>query len=183
MSKIRRVSTWGYLLSWVLAITSIATTVIVWVTAPYFFAHVQHAASGGLGAYRWLPAAPPHFPAQTKLFGFLIALIPSVLIFFCWLNAAGLFKAFRTSFIYTTENVTRLRRIGWLLLIAELLHMPMQAALSALVTLAAGTGHGQVVANINGSDFGMIAVAVMLLLASWVIKDGVRMKQENDSII
>lgn len=182
--KIYRVSRVGYFLSWLLAILSFLIPVLVWITAPNLFQQSALPIAGLFDSYGWLPKVATHFSAEVKWIGFLITLLPTVLIVCCWLNAVGLFKGFRQQSVYSAASVLRLRRIGWLLLATELLQIPMQFALSAYLTIAShANGHGQAVISLGGADFGMIGVAVVLLLASWVLDEGVHLKQENESIV
>lgn len=183
MKNIQRIASWGCRFSWLLVVLSVVMPLLVWSTAPYFFKQNHQPINEFIGYYEWLPAIPLALSMTTKLARFLIELIPNLLMVWCWLTSAAFFKAFRDGIIYSDENVKRLRRIGGLLVAAVLLQIPVQLGLSALLTLSAGTGHGEMVIHLDNADFACLMLSALVFLASWVLKEGVSLKDENDSIV
>ena len=182
MKQIIRISWAGYVLSLVVAVICVVLPVIVWVTAPALMGG-RLANPSFFSMYDWAPMMPINLSWVTKLYGYLLEFIPNTLIVMCWFTAASFFRSVRELSIFSIKNAKRLHRIGWFLLMAKLSGFLVQLPLSALLTWGNGVGHRQMSLSLSGSDIGLLGVALVVILASWIVREGAGIDSDNKQII
>jgi hypothetical protein len=120
---------------------------------------------------------------MAKFLGFLISLIPNALSMLIIYFLIKLFKLYENGKIFTFENVNYIKKIGYTLLITELVDPIYQVFMTA--TLTWGNPHGHRVASItiSGIDFGTILVALLTILISWIMAEGCKLNEEQQLTI
>jgi hypothetical protein len=119
----------------------------------------------------------------TKFYGFLICLIPigfMEYVFYCLIK---LFSLYEKAEIFSLNNVTYIKKIGQALLLSQLLN-PFYDALSTLnLTWGNPHGHRVISVTVDGTNVGIILMAFMTILISWIMAEGCRLREEQQLTI
>lgn len=116
---------------------------------------------------------------STKLFGFIIDLIFLIPAEFVLYFLIKLFSLYENGKIFTIENVCYIQYAGYTLLIGELLNPIHQALLTGVLTAHNPPGHRMMTVSISGFDIGLILVALLTILISWVMAEGCKLQEEQ----
>ena len=121
--------------------------------------------------------------ASTKMLGFIASLLPA--IFTLWLLALliRLFGRFQKQELFSLTNVATIRWIGFALLLGQLVMLPYQALLTAILSWHHGPGHRLMAISFSGSNLGIILIALLIILISWVMAEGAKLQQEQELTI
>lgn len=121
--------------------------------------------------------------AFTKFSAFAVSCIPlAINLFICYM-LIRLFRQFESNQLFTISNVRYIKRIGIGLLIGQLIQPFYQAAVSGILTIGNPAGHRIMIATFDGTNIGIILMAFLIILISWIISEGYKIKQENSLTI
>lgn len=179
MSKIKHVSLiFRYSLQLIFILMPLLLA-IFWINAPHPLARIAPHSSfflsyipGGLNILYPLSA-------QTKILGFAVSLIPLSINLIIIYLLISLFKQFSNNEIFTINNVRTIKRIGYALLIGQLLSPIHQALLSAVLTWSNPPGMRTISVSFVGTNIGIILTAVLLILISWIFAQGAEIQEEQ----
>jgi hypothetical protein len=119
----------------------------------------------------------------TKFYGFLICLIPvgfMEYVFYCLIK---LFALYEKAEIFSINNVNYIKKIGQALLFSQLLN-PFYDALKTLnLTWGNPHGHRFIAIAFDGTNIGIILMALMTILISWIMAEGCRLREEQQVTI
>lgn len=119
-----------------------------------------------------------------KFSGFLISMIPTSINLITLYFLLKLFRLYEQGEIFSINNVRYLRNIGYVLLIGELLAEPIyQALISGVLTWGNGHGHRFIQITMGGSNLGMILLAFFIILISWIMAEGCKLREEQQLTI
>ncbi len=177
--KIKKVSLCFYWL-FILAFISVPILhILAWLHAP---APIPLLADFGF-IIRAIPANVQvlHLDLITCLGGFLISAIPFIAIEFLFYFLIRLFRLYSQGEIFSLQNVTYLKKSGYALLIAQILKPIMEGVMTAVVTWHNPPGLGLRVSVISftAADFAMICTAFLIILISWIMAEGCRLREEQ----
>lgn len=118
-------------------------------------------------------------PISIQIIGFLVSLAP--LVFFVLKNyyLARLFYLYQHGTIFALDNVRYIRNIGVVILVWEIVRPFYQILMSLLLSSQNPPGHHQVSFQINGTDISMLIIAIIIIVVSWIMREGVELEQEN----
>lgn len=178
MSRIPTAAKWGARITILLMVLSILTPIAVWSFLPLFLDVNQPFAY-----FAWLPAAMHPLTPLQRLLGFLLDCAPTVFVALIWYQATRLFRSYQALFLFTVENARRLHRIGWFLLIERLILIPYHMLMSLLFTWNNPPGHHVLQVSIDAIDVMLILTACLIILISWVMREGAKIAEENESFV
>lgn len=114
-----------------------------------------------------------------RLLGFVVSFIPVALNMLLFRALARLFWLYSQGFVFTQDNVKRIRQAGFLLLIGQLVSPVYQSLLSLVLTMHNSSGQHMVLINVHESDISEIITALMILVVAWVMDEGRKLKDEE----
>jgi hypothetical protein len=126
-----------------------------------------------------LSALPLHF----KIFAFLINLIPITFYMIVVGYLQYLFSLYGRSQIFTIKNVICIRRIGWTLLIWQIVKPFYTLLLTFTITYASPAGLRFAYIGLNVTDVLIGCAAVIIILISWIMEEGHKLQEEQSYTI
>lgn len=114
-----------------------------------------------------------------KLQGFLVS-IPSLSIGLLILYfLIKVFRCYERSEIFSLNIVHYLRNIGYLLLVGQFVDLIHEGVMGWILTRHNPPGHGMAVVTFNQTNLGIILVALLVILMSWIMAEGFKLKEEQ----
>jgi hypothetical protein len=177
MKKIEYVSLFFRLFFQVTFVVLIAAQVIGWIYAPsqvVLFNVIPL-------SYRPLVAAP--LDINAKIAGFFVSsiLLAIKLIIVYWL--IKLFRLYQRHEFFSAENVLYIRNTGYALLLFEIVKPCIDFSLGFILTAANPPGYRVAMATFGDANVGMILTALVIILNSWIMSEGCKLKDEQQLII
>lgn len=127
---------------------------------------------------RSIPLLHP-LSSTTKFLGFLISLIPTCIEMLVLYFLIKLFKLYEKGEIFTLNSVNYFRNVGYMLLIGQVVNPFYDALLSAALTWDNPPGHRIAVVIFNGKNIGIILIALLVILISWVMAEACKLNEEQ----
>lgn len=183
-AKIKKVSLFFRWLFVSLLIAVPIVHLISWISAP-----VPIDVSGMFGF--WVSPVPKTVQVlhtlslSTKIYGFLVTAMPVVIIEFILYFLIKLFKLYAQGEIFTIQNVSYIKKTGIALLIMQIVRPISEGIVSALVTWGnpIGSGTRKSVITITGIDLTLLLTAFLIILISWIMTEGCRLREEQQLTI
>jgi hypothetical protein len=180
MRKIQCVS---QLFSWLFQITFIAMPVLLvfyWIYAP---APISNMAAH----YGFVINYIPHglkvlspLSTSTKTLGFIISLIPLVFHLAVLYLLIALFRRFKEGDIFSQKNALAIKHCAYILLIGQLVGSTIyQALLSVVLTWHNPPGQRVMSISFTGTNFGVVLIALLIVLISWIMLEAYKIKEEQ----
>ena len=177
MNKIRYVSVFFKLFFQVTFITLIAAQVIGWVYAPM---------QGGLfnvipPAYQ--PILMNHFTLNTKIAGFFVSSLPLMIKLMIVYTLIKLFSLYQRHEFFSMKNVQLIRNTGYALLLLEIITPLSDFLLGFVITSGNPPGYRIATMTFGNTNVGVILMALLIILNSWIMSEGHQLKEEQQLII
>jgi len=118
-------------------------------------------------------------PLQTLLIAMLVSLLPMAVAIYGVVNLRGLFSLYERAIIFSEHNVNYFRRLGYALIMWVAANFLFVVMISIALTFNNAPGERLVVAEFDVSDALTLIIAAVILLISWVMKEGARLKDEQ----
>ena len=121
----------------------------------------------------------------TKILGFVVNLIPTGVQLFVLYFLIKLFRLYEKSEIFSLENVRYIKKVGYTLLIGQLIN-PIYEVLMSVTLTWNNYLHGvprYAVITFNGTNIGILLTALMVILISWIMAEGCRLRDEQQYTI
>jgi hypothetical protein len=120
---------------------------------------------------------------QTKMLGFLVSLIPDGIFMLACFLLAQLFRLYEKGQIFLAQNVRCIRNLGLLLLIKPVLLLVYEPLLTFILTMNNPVGERLIKVSAGTDQIGEIALALVILLISWIMDEGRKLKEQEDYIV
>lgn len=117
--------------------------------------------------------------ALTKLYGFLTCLIPLSVTLYVLYTLISLFKQYEKGIIFSFGTVRCYRQVGYGLLVGQLLAPVYQLLLSLVLTWHNPPGYRNMTMVFTGVNIGVLLIALMIIFLSWIMKEGLKIKEEQ----
>jgi hypothetical protein len=114
-----------------------------------------------------------------RLLGLTISLVPLSITLLLYSNLVTLFLMYERLNFFNLENVAVIKRIGFYLLLSELIRPFIEGATTVLLTWQNGPGHRVFAISLQGYNVALIITGVMIILISWIIAEGHRLNEEQ----
>lgn len=121
--------------------------------------------------------------SSTKFFGFLVSAIPLIVVEFIFYYLIKLFRLYEKSEIFSQKNVGYIKKTGYALLIAQLAKPICEGFLSAILTWQNPHGYRYAEVSLGGLNLAMVLVAFLIILISWIMAEGCRLREEQQLTI
>ncbi len=116
---------------------------------------------------------------ETKFFGFLISLIPEGihLLVLYWL--IKLFGLYEQGEIFSLANVKYIRNLGYTLLVGQVLNPIYDGLMSLNLMWGNPPGHRYATFSFGSPNVTVLATAFLVILISWVMAEGYKLREEQ----
>lgn len=120
---------------------------------------------------------------KEKCLGFLVSLLPTtidLIVLYCLIK---LFRLYEQGEIFSINNVKYIRNIGYALLIGQLLNPIYQGLMGIVLTWNNPKGHRFAAISLDQTNLGILLVGLMVILISWIMTEGCRLREEQQLTI
>lgn len=114
-----------------------------------------------------------------KFLGFSVGAIPMAIELFILYSLIKLFKLYERGEIFLLDNVCYLRNIGYALLLGQMLNPLYEFAMGMVLTFRNPPGHRFASITIDQTNVGMILIAFLVILISWIMVEGCKLREEQ----
>lgn len=174
-SRIKKLSN---MLKWTFLISAALAPLLVagyWITDGYPFVSFP---------IKLLPDIPnlaplSEMPATTKLYGFLLSLIPTGINVLALLLLASLFASFEKLEFFTEKNVKRIKQIGGCVLTGALMYPFYLALLSVTLTFFNPVGQRNLTIGFGMPQLYLLIIGLCTLVISSIMEEGKKIREEN----
>ncbi|TVM18467.1 hypothetical protein DPQ33_06910 [Oceanidesulfovibrio indonesiensis] len=122
---------------------------------------------------------PGPVTATTRWLGFGVAAVPVALTCAMLWNLARLFGGYARGEVFTTVSVQRIRSVGLLLLVRELISPLIGAAMTVALTLSNPAGQRMVSVGLGSSNITMLITALMIIVVAYVMDQARELHEES----
>ncbi|WP_432463300.1 MULTISPECIES: DUF2975 domain-containing protein [unclassified Agarivorans] len=116
----------------------------------------------------------------TRLLAFLVCLLPISVLLYGVIHLRKLFTLYQHGIIFSYENVTCFKRMGFALLAWTAVGIVSNTLLGLVLTFQNPVGERLVTIGFGSSDMINLIIGSVVLLISWVLKEAVEMKYEQE---
>lgn len=187
MQKIKRVSSFFRAFFFAIFIIYPVLLTVFWIHAPTPIAIGPHALGIYLNfipdvvtSYDWYSTLHSLLPLH-KFLGFLISFIPLIITELTLYFLIKLFGLYKKAEIFSLQNVIYIRRVGYTLLIGQLLN-PFYQALMTL-NLSWNLHPKYMAMSLSDTNIGIFLTALLVILISWIMAEGCRLREEQQLTI
>ena len=175
LGRLRRVSAIARFSSYLAAALMVFGMVWLWRDPENLAAYAR--GTIGLTGAVFAPSARGYWAALA------LGAIPAGLFIAAMLSLAGLFGRFGRGRVMDLDNAMRLGRIGWLFVALGLTAPIARALQSIALTFDNPAGQRQLAIALDPGTFGALAAGVAFVAFGIVLKEAVRLSDENQSFV
>ena len=183
MNKIQKVSRFFRVLFQIGFVITVIAPILLWFLMP----HITHVANIAIDVrLSALPKAVHIVHPITwfdRTMGFLIDLIPMITTLGVITCLIRLFRLFERSIVFTQENVKYIKWVGYWLLIKEATVPFYQALMSFALTWHNPAGQQIIAISYKDANFGIILLALIVILVSWIMREATKINEENQGFV
>jgi hypothetical protein len=175
MARLRRFAQMVRLSSYAAAVLMVLGMIWLWSDPE----QITHYARMGIGVAN-VPVA-----STSRSFWLALALcsIPAGLFIYVMIRLAGLFGRFGKGQVLKEENAVALSRIGWWFVALGLITPVARALQSVALTFDNPPGQRQLAVMLDRGIFGALAAGAALVAFGLVLREAIRLADENDSFV
>ena len=124
-----------------------------------------------------------HLDANTKLAGFFISTIPLIIKLIVLYSLIKLFRLYQQREFFSAENVKYIRNAGYALLLFEIVKPITDFLLGFVLTSGNPPGFRIAMITFDDANIGMILTSLVIILNSWIMSEGCKLKDEQQLTI
>ncbi|OGT47004.1 MAG: hypothetical protein A3F17_06020 [Gammaproteobacteria bacterium RIFCSPHIGHO2_12_FULL_41_15] len=183
MNKIKRVSQIFRILIFAIFILVPLLQTLFWMQAPKPLSLGNFFSSGTGVAVTFIPKAVDilhPFTTANRANGFLVSLIPTAIVMLICYYLMSLFKLYQNGIIFSLENVRLIKKLGVTLSISQLVQPFYQFLLSMSLTWENPIHQRYGLISLNQTNIAILLIGLILILISWIMAEGHKLKEEQD---
>lgn len=116
----------------------------------------------------------------TRVLGCLVGFLPLAVWELILYYLILLFKAYEQGDIFSYQTVRYLQYVGYAVVAGQVLHPFYEALLSLVLTWHHPRGERMISIGFSGTNLGLLLAALMIILIAWIMREGCRLKEEQD---
>lgn len=120
---------------------------------------------------------------QDRVLGFLCGMIPVLVELYILYALIKLFKLYEKGEIFTLNNVKYIRQIGIGLLLTQIISPIYEALMGVILTWNNPPGFRFLKVTLNQTNIGIIFAAIIVILISWIMREGCKLHEEQQLTI
>ncbi|HSW69501.1 MAG TPA: DUF2975 domain-containing protein [Gammaproteobacteria bacterium] len=121
--------------------------------------------------------------AREKGLGFLVSTVPMMVEMFIMYSLIKLFGLYEKGEIFSIKNVKYIRNIGYALLMGQLIEPVYQFIMGLVLTLNNPPHHRYAAITLDQTNIGILLTALMVILISWIMAEGCKLREEQQLTI
>jgi len=121
--------------------------------------------------------------AFLKLCGFFTTMIPTAFNMLTFFFLARLFKLYETFEFFSFRCVRCIRNLGITILTCQIVYPFYFALLSLALTISNPPGERMIAVSLGSEQIYLMIVAGAIILASWIMDEGRKLQEEQESVI
>jgi len=114
-----------------------------------------------------------------RLAGFGVSLIPLSIQLFILYSLIKLFSLYAEGKIFSTQNVKHIQHIGYSLLLGQIVNCFYQGIMGVILTWNNPHGHRFAAITLDQTNMGILLVAFLVILISWIMAEGCKLHEEQ----
>lgn len=118
-----------------------------------------------------------------RLLGFLSSMLPGAATMYSFLCLSRLFARFGQGEMFSGEAVGLLRRLGWAVLATQGLRVLHGSLTSLVLTMDNPPGRHIISLGLDNATLAEVVTGVVVILASWVMDEARKLKEEQELVI
>ena len=130
-----------------------------------------------------IPIRPEYIGPLNKVLGAIVTAIPVLLLMHGVRHLQKLFAQFRQGKLFSESGASHLHVFAWMLLITVILTPITGALLSVALTMDYPAGERTLAISLGSNDFGQLFIAGTLFAITWTLREGYRLRQENEAFV
>ena len=179
MTKIQKTSRYFRILFQISCILLLVAEIATWANAPASLTLWQQTGASMIPEGYLSKILAQHFSATIKLEGFLVNMIPTGIEIIILILLIRLFRQFELGNIFTEKNVNYIRKIGYAILIGQLLLPVYQSLIGIIVTWSNGPTHRMFAITFGTDNIKIIIGALIVILISWIMAESYKLHEEQ----
>lgn len=183
MDKIKRISLFFRVLFQFLLVALPIFLITAWVKFSGTLVMIS-----GIINLSYIPAAYSNSILHTlsgseKLLALCLSSIPMFVQLYILFSLIRLFKLYEKGEIFSINNVRYIRNIGYALLVTQIIDPVYQGAMGFVLTRYNPPGHRFASITLDQANIGVILIAFIVILISWIMAEGCRLREEQQLTI
>lgn len=183
MNRIKHVSLFFRILFQILFIALPLLLVVAWVTSPKSFDMM-----GGVIHMSFIPRPYAnsilHVLTNTdRLLGFCISAIPMIIELYILYSLIKLFRLYEKDEVFSINNVRYIRNIGYALLVTQIVNPIYEGLMGVALTWHNPPGHCFASVTLDQTNIGIIFAGLIIILISWIMAEGCKLREEQQLTI
>lgn len=139
---------------------------------------------GGAISLNYIPAAYSNsilhvLSGSEKLLALGLGSIPMFIQLYILYSLINLFKLYEKGEIFPINNVRYIQKIGYALLITQIIDPIYQGAMGFVLTRYNPPGHRFATITLDQTNLGIILIALLVILISWIMAEGCKLREEQ----
>lgn len=183
MDKIKRVSLFFRTIFQILFIALPVISVIAWATSPESLVMMAGAIDMSFIPRSYANSILHILSPTERLIGFSISVIPMLIELYILYALIKLFSLYSKGEIFSVNNVRYIRNIGYALLLTQIINPLYEALMGLVLTWHNPPGHRFASVSLNQTNIGIIFVALIVILISWIMAEGCKLREEQQLTI
>lgn len=123
------------------------------------------------------------FTVDTRIAGFFVSAVPVVFELLVLYYLIRLFRLYQKAQFFTSDNVRYIRNTGYALLLQQIAKPISDFLMGFVLTSSNPPGLHFAVIQMTEKNFGIILIALMIILISWIMAEGCRLQAEQEFVI
>lgn len=179
MNKIQKTSLFFRVLFQILFVVLPVLLIMAWVQSAGTFEMVE-----GVINLNYVPAAYSGsilhpLNLSEKLLALGAGCFPLFVQLYILFSLVRLFKLFERGVIFSMSNVRYIRNIGYALIATQIANALYQALMGFILTWRNPPGHRFSSITLDQTNIGVILVGLMVILISWIMLEGCKIREEQ----
>jgi len=185
MNKIQRVSLFFRIIFQIIFICAPILLIINWMYAPQ-----ELVLLGGIIHFNTIPKAYlgeqiilSPLTMNIKIAACLLDVVPLFIELFVLYSLIKLFKLYERNEIFSLAHVQYIRRIGYALLIGQMINLFYQALMGIILTWHNPPHHHVMQISLDQTNISILLTSFLVILISWVMAEGYQLREEQQLTI
>lgn len=183
MNKIQRISLFFRVIFQILFVALPVLLMIAWTTSPESLVLFSGLINLSFVPHSYVSQILHELTRTDRLFGFAVSAIPTAIELYILYSLIKLFNLYERGEIFTLNNVRYIRNIGYALLITQLINPIYESLMGIALTFHNPKGHRFFTITLDQTNMGIIFVAFIIILISWIMAEGCRLREEQQLTI
>ena len=108
-----------------------------------------------------------------------VSAIPMIINLYILFSLIKLFRLYEQEEIFSLNNVRYIRNIGYALLVTQLINPFYEALMGFVLTWRNPPGQRFASASLDQTNIGIILIALIVVLISWIMTEGCKLREEQ----